>query len=293
MLWPKSLNKKIKFNVTLAPHTTFKIGGRARYYFQPSSLKQLQQVLKFSQRFGLHVYILGAGSNILVSDEGVDALVISLKSSCFSRCSVSANTLMAASGLRLNALVAFAKQNNLGGLEFLAGIPGTVGGALVGNVGAWGQAIGELVQQVGVLDPQGKFAIFQGKQLKFTYRKSNLNKYVIIWAKFKLTPQPGSVIAAKIKQLLLLRKKSQGHSLPNAGCVFKNPPGRSAGKLIDGCGLKGCLRGQAMISKTHANFILNQGQAKSQDVLALVGLMQDKVRAKFKVNLKPEIKIWK
>lgn len=293
MLWPKSLSKKIKTKVSLANYTTFKIGGPAEYFFEPKNIKSLQAALVFAKQTSRSIFILGAGSNILASDTGLNGLVIRLNNKNFRKIFCDGNYVVAGAGLRLNTLILFSKQKNLSGLEFLVGIPGTLGGCLMGNAGAWGKSIGELVSQIGVLDYNGKLKILQRKQLKFAYRKSNLGKYVIIWVKLKLQAVEKKVITAKINEFLLRRKKSLGHNLPNAGCVFMNPTGGAAGRLIDICGLKGKAMGKAVISKRHANFILNTGKARSQDVLSLMDLMQKKVRERFKINLEPEIKIWK
>jgi UDP-N-acetylmuramate dehydrogenase len=293
MYWPKSLSKKIKTKTNLAGYTSFKIGGQAEYFFEPKNIKELQEALVSAKRAGKRVLILGAGSNVLISDTGIDALVIRLNSKDFKKSSCQGSSVVAGSGLKLNALISFSRNKNLSGLEFLVGIPGTLGGCLMGNAGAWGKSIGELVKQVGVLDYNGKLKILQSKQLKFAYRKSNLDKYIIIWCRLKLHTTQKKIIAAKIKEFLLLRRKSQNNHLPNAGCVFKNPGQGSAGRLIDICGLKGKSKGQAVISKLHANFILNTGKAKSRDVLSLMDLMQKKVKRRFKLSLEPEIKIWK
>jgi len=293
MLWPKSLSKNIKTNVNLASLTSFKIGGPAEYFFEPKTLKELQAALIFAKQAGLRVFILGAGSNILVNQAGLTGLVIRLSNQNFKGCRCQSSCIVAGGGLKLNELILFSKKHNLGGLEFLAGIPGTLGGSLLGNAGAWGKSIGELVSQVGVLDFNGNLKHLTANDLKFTYRKSNLNKYIIIWAKLKLKPAQKKMIGVKIKENLLQRKQAQGNNLPNAGCIFKNPGQGSAGRLIDLCGLKGMSRGKAMVSKRHANFILNTGNAKSQDVLSLMDLIQKKVKSRFKINLEPEIKIWK
>jgi UDP-N-acetylmuramate dehydrogenase len=191
-------------------------------------------------------------------------------------------------------LILFAKSKGLSGLEFLAGIPGTVGGSLIGNAGAWGKAIGSLVKQVCVLDYQGHLRLLSKRQLRFSYRKSNLNKYIIIWARLKLQKKDNNIIAAEIKRYLLARSKSLNNTLPNAGCIFKNPAGPlTSGKLIDLCALKGKMKGKAIISKKHANFILNLGNAKSSDVIFLIDLMRRKVKSNFGINLPLEIKLWK
>ena len=293
MNWPKHLNKKIKTKINLAGQTSFKIGGKARFFFQPENLKQLQQALISAKRAGLRIFILGAGSNILVSDSGLNGLVIKLAGPDFKKLNFEGNCMIAGSGLKLSRLILSAKNKGLSGLEFLAGIPGTLGGAAMGNAGAWDKSIGGLVKEVHVLDDCGKLKLLKNRELKFSYRESNLNKYIILSAKLKLTPENKGLIAARIKKYLLERRKTQNNSLPNAGCVFKNPVNASAGKLIDLCGLKGKAKGGAVISKLHANFILNKNKAKSRDVLSLMDLISRKVKERFKINLEPEIKIWK
>lgn len=308
MLWPKNLNKKIKTRLRLAAYTTFKIGGPARFFFEPENLKQLQDILVSSKARGIPVLILGEGSNILVSDAGVNALVVRLSSDAFKTLRYRGRYLLAGSGLKLNRLLIGAKKKGLSGLEFLAGIPGTVGGAVAGNAGAWGRSIADLVEEARVLDYNGKEKIFNKRQLKFAYRRSNLGKYVIIGVKLKLSAARPREISSRTRHFLKERALSQGSNLPNAGCIFKNPSARHsvvlasgsqttalwpAGRLIDACGLKGRSAGGAAISLKHANFILNNGRAKSRDVLALMRLIRSEVKKRFKACLEPEIKIWK
>ncbi len=293
MRWPRNLNKAIKTKISLAGFTSFKIGGRAKYFFEPKNIKELQEVLVSAKQGGVRVFILGAGSNILISQAGLNGLVVKLSSKDFRKCHLQGSSVVVGGGLKLNELITFSKQVNLSGLEFLVGIPGTLGGSLLGNAGAWGKSLGELVEQVGVLDYNGKLKLLAGKQLKFVYRKSNLNKYIIIWARLKLHVAQKKMIANKINEFILRRKQVQGNNLPNAGCIFKNPVGGSAGRLIDLSGLKGLARGGAVISRLHANFILNTGKATSGDVLSLMDLIQKKVKEKFKINLELEIKLWK
>jgi len=293
MRWPKNLDKKIKLRVKLSGYTTFKIGGAARFFFQPDSLKELRDVLVFAKNKVIPVFILGAGSNILVSDSGLDGLVIKLSSRDFKLLSINGVYMQAGCGFKLNQLLTEAKNKSLSGLEFLAGIPGTLGGALSGNAGAGGKSIGELVEELHVLDYNGKIKLLKKNQLKFSYRKSNLHKYIIVSAKLKLALGKRDEIRSLISQLLRQRARTQENNLPNAGCIFKNPAKVSAGKLIEACGLKSKSSGDAVISKIHANFILNRGRAKSKDVLALMHLMRDEVKRKFRVSLEPEIILWK
>lgn len=291
MRWPKSL--KIKTGVKLSGYTTFKIGGTARFFLEPGNLKELQGALIFAKNKRIQVFVLGAGSNILVSDSGLDGLVIWLGAAYFKSLRFNRENIQAGCGLKLNQLLIRAKNRSLSGVEFLAGIPGTLGAAIIGNAGAWGKSIGDLVSEVQVLDYNGRAMVFKKNRLKFGYRKSNLRKYVILSAKLKLVSAPEREIEHKVKQLLRQRSQTQENNLPNAGCIFKNPAKGPAGKLIEDCGLKARACGGAIISAKHANFILNEGKAKSKDVLSLMYLMRKEVKRRFKVNLEPEIKIWK
>jgi UDP-N-acetylmuramate dehydrogenase len=293
MRWPTVLNKNIKTRVNLAKYTSFKIGGRAKFFFEPKNIPSLQKALLYAKAAKLKVFILGAGSNILISDSGVNGLVIKLSNQNFKFFFNKGACITAGSGLKLNQLIRFAQSKGLSGLEFLVGIPGTLGGALAGNAGAWGKSIGQLVKEVTVLDYHGKLKKLSADKLKFAYRKSNLGKYIIFSAKFKLSAANKDEIAFWLKDYILKRKKNQNNRQPNAGCIFKNPNKNSAGFLIDACGLKGKAKGQALVSGRHANFILNSGKAKSSDVLALMKLIQVNVKKRFNVVLEPEIKIWK
>jgi len=293
MHWPKSLSNKINRFEKLRDHTTFKIGGLARYFLKASNLRQLQDALIFARKKRIRVFILGSGSNILASDSGVNGLVIKLNSPGFKELRIKGRFIDAGSAMKLNQLILRAKDQSLAGLEFLSGIPGTLGGALMGNAGAWGSQIGELVEEIRVLDYNGKIKLLKKQQLKFSYRKSNLSKYIILSARLKLRLAKKEVIMQKIKQYLKQRGKTQENSLPNAGCIFKNPKNLAAGKLIEECGLKLRRAGQAIISRVHANFILNMAKAKSKDVLSLMKLARKEVKRRFKVELKPEINLWK
>ena len=293
MHWPKNLNNKINHSIKLSDYTTFKIGGLARYFLKARNLSQLQDALIFAKSKNIRVFILGCGSNILVSDAGVNGLVIKLSGLSFKELHIKDRFVDVGSAMKLNQLILRTKDQGLSGLELLSGIPGSLGGAIMGNAGAWGDQIGELVEEVRVLDYNGKIKLLKKKQLRFSYRKSNLQNKIILSAKLKLNLLKKEKIMLKIKKYLKQRSNTQSNILPNAGCIFKNPKGLAAGKLIEACDLKGRRVGQAVISGVHANFILNIAQAKSKDVLSLMKLMHREVKRKFKVNLRPEIKIWK
>lgn len=235
---------------------------------------------------------MGAGTNILAGDNGLDGLVLRMSSGKFAQVKFNKPLICAGAAVSLGRLISLCRAQGLGGLEFLAGIPGTLGGALAGNAGAWGRSIGDLVKSIRVMDAHGKIKTLRPPDLKFGYRRSNLSRYIILSAILKLSPADPKDI--KRKSLGLIKKRLAGQDLDysSAGCVFKNPQGNYAGALIDKCGLKGFKIGGACISKKHANFIVNTGNATARDVLRLMDLMQKEVKKKFGLTLEPEIKIW-
>jgi UDP-N-acetylmuramate dehydrogenase len=297
MSWWKKLKKPGKLSEPLKKHTTFKIGGEARLFLQPRNYRELRQVVENCRRRALKVLVLGAGSNLLVSDRGVSAAVIKLDSPAFTKTSNLENIVEAGAGKPLNQLLAYCCLHGLSGLEFMAGIPGTLGGALVMNAGvcAGGKklSIGDLVESVAVMDYNGKLKIIDRAKIDFGYRRSGLAKYIILSASLRLVPGDKKEVADNIRGYLDRRKASQDYGYPNAGCIFKNPQADFAGKLIDACGLKGKKIGSAAVSLKHANFIVNTGNASAKDVLGLMRLVKKEVKFKYNIVLEPEIKIWK
>lgn len=292
MNWPKSLRNKIKFSELLKNHTTFKIGGPAKLFIEPKDTADLKSLLNCLKRYKIPYFVIGKGSNILVSDKGIKRAVLRLNSPPFKEIVFKRNYLEAGSGALLNNVISQAWKYGLSGLEFLVGIPGTIGGALVMNAGIRKRNIQDLVESIRVMDASGKIKILPKKKIKFSYRRSNLGKYIVLSACLKLSPKNKREIKDKMDEYLKFRKATQDLGRPSAGCVFKNPGGDSAGRLIDLCGLKSKQVGGAYISGRHANFILNKGNAGSSDVLRLMELAKREVKKKFDVTLKPEIKIW-
>ncbi|MFA5145512.1 MAG: UDP-N-acetylmuramate dehydrogenase [Candidatus Omnitrophota bacterium] len=293
MTWWKGLRGKIKFKEPLNKHTTFKIGGPAGFFVEPYDAADLKLLIASAKRYKIRILTLGLGSNILISDKGIRGIVLRLSSPFFKKVFIRANYLEAGSAVTLNRIVQAACQRGFSGVEFLAGIPGTLGGALVMNAGAWGRNIGELVEEVTVMDRNGNIKLLRKKDIKFKYRSSSLAAYIILSARIKLAKGNKEKISSGIKKYLECRRDTQDVSFPGAGCAFKNPPGQSAGRLIDLCGLKGKKVGGAGISMRHANFILNCNRASARDVIKLMGLIRKTVKHKFNINLEPEIKIWK
>jgi UDP-N-acetylmuramate dehydrogenase len=292
MIWWKGLKGKVIRDEPLKKHTSFKIGGRAKFFILPRDTGDLKLLINYSNRYNMPVLVIGAGSNILVNDKGVEAIVLNLGSAPFKKISCKGNSIEAGSAVTLWQLVKSAFRNGLSGAEFLSGIPGTLGGALAMNAGQAGKGICNLVETVNVMDYNGEIKTLSKKDLICGYRKSNLGKYIILKVRLKLRKKSKKEIRYIIEGYTKYRRNTQNTALPNAGCMFKNPPGKSAGKLIDLCGLKGKTQGGAYISNKHANFILNRGDARSSDVLKLMALVKKRVKHKFNINLEPEIKIW-
>jgi UDP-N-acetylmuramate dehydrogenase len=290
--WWQALRGRVKLNAPLSRHTTFKIGGPARFFIEPKDIADLKLLINLRKRDKLPLLVMGAGSNILAGDKGTHAAVLRLGFPSFKQLSFRKNILEAGSGASLNMLIRAAEKRGLSGLEFLAGIPGTLGGALAMNAGIPGKSIADLVESISVIDYNNRIQRLNKHKLRFGYRVSHLEKYIILSARLKLRKAKKKEISQKIKQHLGYRRATQDLTRPSAGCVFKNPQGDSTGRLIDLCGLKGRHRGGACISAKHANFIVNCGKARAKDVLRLMDLAKKEVRKKFGITLKPEIKIW-
>lgn len=292
MNWWKGLKGKIRFSEPLKAHTTFGIGGPAEFFIEPKDIKDLKSLLSLRKRYKLPLLLMGAGSNILPSDKGVKGIVLRLSSPYFKQIVFRNNSVEAGSGVILSKMINLAKGRGLSGLEFMAGMPGTVAGALVMNAGISGRNIADLVEKVAVMDYNGNIRVRRKDEIKFGYRKSNLDKYIILSSALRLTKKNKKKIEEEILEHINRRRLTQDLSSPSAGCVFKNPGGDSAGRLIDLCGLKGKTIGRAAISKKHANFVINRGGAQAQDVLKLMDLAKRRVKRKFGIMLHPEIKIW-
>jgi UDP-N-acetylmuramate dehydrogenase len=293
MNWPISLKKKVKLAEPLSLHTTFKIGGPARYFFTPENIHDLRFILKLAKKNKLKIFVIGKGSNLLIPEKGIYGIVINLSQPYFKKIVFKGNYLKVGSGTLLPEVIRRSSLKGLSGFESLSGIPATVGGALMMNAGIPNFNISDLVEQIKVIDYNGKIKVFRRKKLKFSYRRSNLTKLIILEAFFKLAKTSIKDTESAIKRYLQQRRETQDLSWASAGCIFKNPRGDFAGRLIDRCGLKGKNIGGAFISNKHANFIINKGKATSRDVLKLMEMIKEEVKKRFNINLKPEIKIWK
>ncbi len=302
----KKLMPGIRENVFLAKYTSFRIGGPAKYFFEAKTKKEIIKAVKWAKENNLPFFILGGGSNLLVSDEGYSGLVIKLQTTNHK---LQTNKIYTDAGVPLSLLISESVKNNLTGLEWAAGIPGQVGGAIRGNAGAFGKSMADIIKSVEVLmvtdrkmqnakckmqNDKLKFKIkkFSNRECKFRYRDSLFRKYpdlIILSAELSLKKGKKTEIKKKIKEYLNYRKETQPLNFPSAGSVFKNPPGFSAGKLIEKCGLKGKKIREVKISEKHANFIVNLGKGKAKDVKELINLAKKSVKKKFGIVLEEEI----
>jgi UDP-N-acetylmuramate dehydrogenase len=276
----------------LAPHTWMKIGGPAQYLVRPRNVDELLEVVRLCHDEQIPVRVLGGGSNVLVRDEGVSGAVLQLVGESFGQIVIEGTTARAGSGALLSQLISQTVKAELAGLETLTGIPGTVGGALRGNAGGRAGDLGQFVESVTVMNAKGEISTRKGDELWFGYRESNVDELVILEGSFRLQPGDSEDITRRMRKLWIMKKATQPLSFQSAGCIFKNPRGLSAGALIEQAGLKGIRVGEAEISDRHANFIVTNPGAKSDDVLRLIDLARSKVSEQFGVDLELEIKIW-
>jgi len=307
-------------NVSLKDYTTFKIGGRAKYFCIVSTKPGLVGAIKLAKKMKLPIFILGAGSNLLISDKGFNGLVIKIENCklkvefCDSRTKRKKKTkssshiknckVNAEAGVPLNKLVSVSAEKSLSGMEWAAGIPGTVGGAVYGNAGAFGKSMKDVIKTVTVLKiPNSKSQIpnkfqtkkYKNKECRFGYRDSIFKKrkdLIIISATLQLKKGKKKEIGNIMEEYLEYKKKTQPLNFLSAGSVFKNPKNFSAAELVEKCGLKGKKIGNAKFSEKHANFIVNLGGATAQDVKKLINLAKKSVKKKFGVVLEEEIQIF-
>lgn len=286
----KQLNiGKLELNTSIKKYTTYKIGGNAACVVYPKSIEKLVQLMKFIKFRNIKYKIIGNGSNLIFSDKDFEGLLIKLTE--FDNIEIFDNKIKVGAGYSLMKLSRIALKNSLTGLEFAAGIPGTVGGAVFMNAGAYKSDMGYVVQSVKVLTKDFKVVELENKEMNFHYRTSFLQKhpdYVCLEVIIRLEKGKKDVIEDVMKSRLKRRVESQPLNYPSAGSVFRNPTGMFAGELIEKCGLKGYKLGGAMISDKHANFVINIDNAKAVDVRNLISLAQEKVKKEYNVDLKVE-----
>ena len=278
----------------MAKHTSFRIGGPVEVMAFPKNAEELSELLKTSALLHITPAILGAGTNVLAPDEGIKGLVICLKDCMEGMEQLDDTHIRVAAGVTMTRAAVFAANLGLGGLEFAHGIPGTVGGGVYMNAGAYGGEICQVCESVEVMDMQGNVSTFSCEQMEFSYRHSCLEETggIVVSAVFALTPKPTEEIRAMMQDLMIRRKNSQPLELPSAGSAFKRPVGGYAAALIDGAGLKGYRVGGAAVSEKHAGFVVNLGGAKAEDVKQLLSDVADIVYVDAGIHLEPEVRIW-
>jgi UDP-N-acetylmuramate dehydrogenase len=283
----------VKTAEPLAPLVWFRLGGPAAYFARPRQPDELVTLLKRARDAGIAFKILGGGSNVLVRDEGIDALVIHLESPYFSNLTVRENVVSAGAAVPLTSLISGSARAGLAGLEILTGIPGTVGGALRGNAGERQGAIGQFVCRATVLDPADEIQVRERDDLSFADRDSSLDDPVILSAEFELAEEDPESVVRRMRRIWIMKKNNQPYGHQMSGCIFKNPsPDVSAGALIDQAGLKGTRIGGAEVSDRHANFIVADPGAASSDVLQLIERIRQRIWQQFGYELELQIQVW-
>ena len=285
---------ELRFDEPMAKHTSFRIGGPVEVMAFPKNPAELSEILKVYALLDCKVAILGAGTNILAPDEGLSGLVICLKDCLDGMEQVSDTAISVMAGVTMTRAAVFAASLGLGGMEFAHGIPGTVGGGVYMNAGAYDGEIKDICTEVTVMDMQGEVRVLTGEQMGFAYRHSRLEDeaLIVICAVFRLTSKPVEQIRARMKELMEKRSNSQPLDMPSAGSAFKRPVGGYAAKLIDDAGLRGFQVGNAGVSQKHTGFVVNLGGATAKDVKEVLTQVSDKVFEKSGIRLEPEVRIW-
>jgi UDP-N-acetylmuramate dehydrogenase len=286
------LEEIVTENVPLAPKTWYRIGGPARWFVQPRSVEELQEAAQRCAENEIPIYVLGLGANLLVTDEGVSGAVFKLDQEHWRRVKFDSNIVEVGSGVDIQKLILRTVRQGLAGIESLAGIPGTIGGGIRMNCGGKFGDIGSRVTRVQVMDSTGTLFERTKDDLVFEYRTTNISAPFILGATLELEEDDPERIMKRTKEIWMFKRNSQPLNTKNAGCIFKNPRGLSAGALIDQAGLKGMRVGGAEVSAKHANFIIAHPGCRADDVLKLVKIIREKVYEKNEIHLESEVKIW-
>jgi UDP-N-acetylmuramate dehydrogenase len=286
------LESIVKCDELLAPRTWFHIGGAAEYFVQPQTVEQLAEVVRRCGQEHVNLHILGDGANLLVDDAGVKGVVVHLSGEAFQQVRFNDGLLQVGAGREMPRLVLYCVHQGWAGLECLTGIPGSVGGCVRMNAGGRFGDVGSVVESVEVMDTDGAVFTRTRDDLVFGYRSTNITSKLVLGATFRLTEDDPHRILRQVKEIWIYKKNSQPLGHPNAGCIFKNPRGLSAGALIDQAGMKGQRVGGAYVAQKHANFILADRGTRASDVLKLINLIREAVYNKFEVYLELELEVW-
>ncbi|OON97896.1 MAG: UDP-N-acetylenolpyruvoylglucosamine reductase [Candidatus Epulonipiscium fishelsonii] len=284
--------EQIKVDEPISKHTTFKIGGKASLWLTPQNFEQISDIIKLCNNMNVDYYIFGNGSNILAKDEGYDGVIIQIFNN-LNKINLEGNTITAQAGILLSKVAKLAELNSLCGFEFAYGIPGTVGGAVVMNAGAYDGEIKNVIKSTKVMDRQGNILVLLKDDLELGYRTSIILKknYIVLEVTLELQSGNKDEIIAKMRDFTKKRKDKQPLEYPSAGSTFKRPEGHFAGKLIMDSGLSGFSIGGAQVSTKHCGFVINTGGATYKDIMDLVNYIQTSIKDKYEVNLELEVKI--
>lgn len=284
----------LRFSEPMSKHTSFRIGGPAAVMAFPKSEAELATLLKLSGKLDIKYYILGAGTNVLAPDEGLDSLVICLKDCLNGMEALQDGRVRFAAGVTMSRAAVFVASLGLSGLEFAHGIPGTVGGGVYMNAGAYGGEISQVCVSVDVMNAEGDICTYTRDEMQFGYRHSSLQERggIVVGAVFRLTPSSADTVKRTMKELQTKRLASQPLEFPSAGSAFKRPVGGYAAALIEHAGLRGFQVGKAGIAQKHAGFAINLGGATAKDMRELLAQVSERVYADSGIRLEPEIRIW-
>ena len=286
------LEEIVKTDEPMAPHTWMNIGGPASYFVSPRNVDQMLEVVKRCKENEVPMYVLGSGANLLVDDAGVKGAVICLGQGQFMEVGLTEIGIRAGAGADLGKLVLRCVREGLSGLECLTGIPGSIGGGVKMNAGGAFGDIGNVVHSIDVMTENGEMFTRYRPDLAFAYRSTNITAKFILGAEFQMTEDDPHRILKQVKQIWIYKKNTQPLAKRNAGCIFKNPRGLSAGALIDRAGLKSKRVGGAYVSPKHANFILMDPPVTASDVLKLINIIRETVYKKHEVYLELELEVW-
>lgn len=282
----------IKIDVPMKKYTSFKVGGNADLFITPKKYENVNKIMNLCKANNVNYYIVGNGSNLLIKDGGIRGVVIKL--SKLNKITIDGENITAQGGASIGTVSLKSRDESLTGLEFACGIPGTIGGAVAMNAGAYNGEIADVIESVLVMDNDGQILRLNKEELELGYRTSAILKhnYIVLEANFKLQKGDHEKIATRISDLMRRRREKQPLEYPSAGSTFKRPEGQFAAKLIQDSGLKGTQMGGAQVSDKHSGFIINKDNATAKDILDLIHFVEKTVKEKFDVELEPEVRIW-
>lgn len=286
------LGQAVAMDEPLACHTWLGIGGAARYFCEPVDVEALARIVRRCHQGGVPIRVIGGGSNVLVASTGFDGMVVRLTGPEFCEIRVDRPGLVAGAGAKLVHVVTAAVQAGLAGLETLVGIPGTIGGALVGNAGGRSGDIGQRVREVTVLNRAGEIEVRSGNDLTFESRWSNLDDTIIISCRLELEEEPAETLTKRMQKQWILERADQPSGIRTVAMMFKDPPGSTAASLISQSGAKDRTVGNASVSSSHPNFVVSKAECSSDDVRNLIEQVRSQVRDQLGVDLKPQIEVW-